>query len=76
MKALGRTKTKVGLHYALAEQFREYFVCLKCHRYFPKQYSTKQTRVKQYGTKQLMALWAWHNFERHLISCWNKESER
>ena len=71
-----RSEIKEGIHYALGDTYlvclKEHFVCLKCHGSFPKQYTPKQRKRKQYGTKQLMALWAWHNFERHLESCWEK----
>ena len=48
----------------------EAFECPICKRHFPTIYYAKrvQQSKKIYGTKQLMSLWAWYNFKRHLAS--------
>jgi len=66
-------KIREDVHYAYEDDGT--FVCLNCRRVFQSQYSPKQFQVKKYGTKQLLALWAWYNFERHLVSCWKKSTE-
>ena len=67
-----RIEIKEDVHYSL-ELLGKVFVCLKCFRCFPSQYSVKQSQIKKYGTKQLMSLWAFYNFKRHVISCWEKK---
>lgn len=52
------------------EDSKEY-VCLRCGKRIPFRYSSAGT----HGTKQLMRLWAWHNFKRHLKACWRKEGD-
>ena len=64
-------EVKEDVHYSL-ELLGKGFVCLKCFRCFSSQYSIKKYQKKEYGTKQLMSLWAWYNFKRHLLSCWRK----
>lgn len=45
--------------------------CMNCGNSFTSPYMVKNKRsTKEYGTKQLMALWAWYNFKRHLQKCW------
>ena len=62
-----------GTHYVLEkDNHGEYFVCLRCRRCFEKQYHPVRPQRNKYGPKQLLALWAWYNFERHLMSCWKK----
>lgn len=62
---------KNGIHYEIRDIMGEgYYFCLSCQRYFPKTYNSNRSAfIKQYGTRQLMALWAWYNFERHLKKC-------
>ena len=58
---------KENAHYSL---MGEDFLCLKCKRKFPQRYAVLRKKSnKEYGTKQLMSLWAWYNFERHLSKC-------
>jgi transposase-like protein len=47
----------------------EYWVCPGCGRRFLKQYSPKRTQLKVYGTKTLLSLWAYYNWQRHLKRC-------
>jgi len=47
------------------------YICNNCGLQFEQQYCVRNKRTrKKYGTKQLMALWAWYNFKRHLQKCW------
>jgi len=50
--------------------------CLNCGRRFPYQYYPKnyQPLGKKYGTNQLMRLWAWYNFKRHLKKCFGQNT--
>ena len=70
-KCYGASEFKDDVHYEITEKGgRSYYSCFKCRRYFPRVYDTKRSAfVNQYGTRQLMALWAWYNFERHLKKC-------
>ena len=58
----------------------ELLICEHCGKQFPSQYKVKnpgwKVRVsvlygnrKEYGTKKLMRLWAWHNFKKHIKKC-------
>ena len=38
------------------------WICPDCGKSFPRTYSVKTKRIKEYGTKQLMALWAYYNW--------------
>lgn len=49
--------------------------CPVCHKMFPVIYDPKQKRVKEYGTKQLMSIFAWSNAERHVRACRRKEED-
>jgi len=64
---------KEGIHYEARGNNKGSidYVCLSCGKYFPETYYPKsyQRPGKRYGTKQLMGLWAWYNFKRHLIKC-------
>ena len=62
---------KDGIHYKIIEEGgRSYYLCLLCQRQFPRVYYTARLSSQRvYGTRQLMALWAWHNFVRHLEKC-------
>lgn len=59
-----------NIHNYLNEKAHEY-ECPTCHRRFPEQYSPQKWQVpkKKYGTKQLLSLWAYYNFKRHLKAC-------
>jgi DNA-directed RNA polymerase subunit RPC12/RpoP len=47
------------------------YVCLKCQRRIREQYGySLKNPWRTCGTKQLMRLWSWHNFVRHLKACW------
>ena len=46
--------------------------CPHCNREFPKTYQRKVDKLKEYGTKQLMGLWAYYNYERHIKACKEK----
>jgi hypothetical protein len=65
---------KEGIHYETTESGTPYYICLLCKRYFPQVYYAKYPQLPHhiYGTRQLMALWAWHNFKRHLKKCYQK----
>jgi hypothetical protein len=49
-------------------------VCLRCHKTFKREYKPAKARRKgqAHGTKTLLSLWAWHNFRKHLLSCWSR----
>ena len=49
------------------------YECLSCREVFSSKYYPKQSQKpgKKYGTDQLLSLWAWYNFKRHLLKCWN-----
>lgn len=47
------------------------FVCLRCNKTFKREYKPKSSRRgKPRGTKALLSMWAWYNFKRHLLRCW------
>ena len=61
------------------------FTCPTCGKEFPADYHVKNPgstvrRIGQankiYGTRQLMKLWAWHNFERHTKICAERLKEK
>lgn len=64
-------KFKEGTHYELRDMTgTSYYFCLSCKRFFPRTYNpARLSATRIYGTRQLMALWAWYNFERHLKKC-------
>ena len=65
-------KLQMYLHY-VAEDTKETYTCLKCGKISPMEFRRKKPLAygkKEYGTKQLMKLWAWHTFKRHLKKCW------
>jgi len=55
-----------------------YRQCPYCKKLYPERYDVKNpsARVlnsgKRYGTKQLMMLWAYNNFQKHLKACKDK----
>jgi hypothetical protein len=57
-------------HYT-ADDFKNEYACLSCGRTSPYRYSSMGT----HGTPQLMRIYAWHNFRRHLQACWSKSSD-
>ncbi len=60
-----------GKDYKILDQAGRPFMCLKCEQIFTSQYYPKECQRpgKRYGTKQLLSLWAWYNFKRHIIKC-------
>ncbi len=52
-------------------------VCLRCRKTFKREYEPKKTRRrgKAHGTKTLLTLWAWYNFRKHLLRCWNRPGD-
>ncbi len=60
-----------GKDYEILEQASRPFMCLNCEQIFTSQYYPKeyQSPGKIWGTKQILALWAWYNFKRHLAKC-------
>jgi len=71
MKEKRRSEFMDGIHYKVIEKGGDgYYFCMSCQRYFLRVYKPKIVRYHHtYGTRQLMALWAWYNFERHLKRC-------
>lgn len=64
---------KENTHYKIIEHGGHgYYQCLNCHKLFKKRYLAKRISAmqKRYGTAQLLALWSWHNFQRHLKACY------
>jgi hypothetical protein len=47
------------------------FVCLNCKRTFSREYRARNVhgRKKTRGANML-SLWAWFNFRKHLLKCW------
>lgn len=68
-----------GKHYDwyTLKKHNDGYICLKCGKISVGEYSVRHLGVrtsgacnqKVYGTHQLMRLWAWYNFKRHLIKC-------
>lgn len=58
-----------------------YRQCPHCKRLFPERYDVKNLgrstfhTGKRYGTKQLMLLWAYNNFQKHLKACKNRRGK-
>jgi len=52
-----------------------YFKCKSCGLLFPAEYQVKNPSAKvlnsgkSYGTRQLMRIFAWSNFKKHLNKC-------
>ena len=62
-------RLREGVHYQ-ADDFAKKYTCLQCNQEFPYKYGCVcRKQGKKYGTDQLMRLWAWNNFKRHLQSC-------
>lgn len=66
------TMWKEGKHYLSPDRKGKPYLCLRCERHFESQYFPRQQQLpgKVCGTEQLLGLWAWSNFKRHLNKCW------
>lgn len=69
---------KEGVHY---DWHTTYIKCRRCGKVGPVQYTARNISYhcastgKKYGRDQLMRLWAWYNFRRHLVACWRESSK-
>ena len=69
---------KEGRHYSIIHSLRRpgrwnQYLCLNCGRKVPYEYDARQRmRGRVCGTRQLMRIYAWNNFNRHLLACWTK----
>ena len=65
-------------HFIYVNKFKriEAYKCLKCGFESPYEYAVKNKAFKGYGnnkiygTHQLMKLWAYYNFRKHIYKCW------
>lgn len=53
------------------------FVCRRCRKTFKKAYRSRSARRgKEIHGANVLSLWAWHNFKRHLLRCWGRNATK